>query len=227
MRKFICLCMAIILCFSFVGCNSKSPNNNTKVSPPLTEVNTVYDGHGNIIQQTVYNEYTEEFITTTFTYTYADNQWICVEQKCVVAGPLKANEPSLDNTLNIFFHNDFTNKTVVLLDNDDIKVSIVEVLDKASWWDFGYKVMVENKSDKTFSFIFSDLYIMDISCLPVFTVDRVTGNSTVYFTLAWDRASLERACIPYIDNIEFMLRIYSTDDYCAPADYGIRALIKN
>jgi hypothetical protein len=227
MKKFVCVCVVLALCVSFCGCN-KPEQSNTKVSSPLVEVNTIYDDYGNLIQQTVYNELTGEYTTTIFTYAYGNNGiWVCVDQKCVVTGTIKTNDPNLDNTLSIFFQNDFANKSVVLLDNDEVKVSIIEVLDKASWWDFGYKIMVENRTDKTLSFIFSDLYIMSISCSPMFTVDHVVGNSTAYFTLAWDEDSLKRACIPYIDNIEFMLRVYSTDDYCAPADYGIRALIKN
>jgi hypothetical protein len=67
---------------------------------------------------------------------------------------------------------------------------------------------------------------MDILCKPLFTIEHIDAGKTAYFTLAWDTDTIERTHIPYIDNIEFMIRVYNNENWSAPALDGSRIMIK-
>jgi hypothetical protein len=113
------------------------------------------------------------------------------------------------------------------MDNKDVKVSLIEYLDQASWWEFGYKFKVENKSNKTLTIVFDDTSIAEVNCKPLFSIDHIEAGHTAYFNFAWDRASLERSWIPYIDNVEFTLKVYNSNNWNIPALYGTKAFIKH
>ena len=224
MKRLFCFIIILCLCFSFCGCKD-SAKASIATSTTQSNISTVYDAYGNILQQTVYNELTGEYVTTTFTYANDDGRWVCIDQKIIITGMVKESW-QVNPALNIYYTSDIANDPIVLLDNTDIRVTVIEYLNKASWWEFGYKFKVENKSNKTLSVMFTDVSIMDINCAPLFNIDHVESGHTIYFNLAWDRDSLERAWIPYVDNIEFMLSIYDTSTWNTPAKYGTRALIK-
>ena len=224
MKKLVCFVLSITCCLALISCSEKS---TTTTESPLKEVNSVYDANGNLIQQTVYYEETNEYVTTTFVYEKHDGKWICTDQKLVVRNYQKVSTDGTNHSINIYYKSSLENGPIMLINNKDIKVSIVEYLDKASWWEFGYKFKVENTSGKTITIMFSDVSIMDINCDPMFHVDHIETGHSAYFNLAWDMASLKSAYIPYIDNIEFILRVYNNDTSYAPAIYGTRALIKH
>jgi hypothetical protein len=68
---------------------------------------------------------------------------------------------------------------------------------------------------------------MNIGCPPLFSIDHIEAGHTAYFTLGWDNETLERLYVPYIDNVEFMLKVYDNDNWRAPAFAGERILIKH
>ena len=233
MKKVICVILLILISLSMVSCRSHEKNitNTTKTSWPLVEVNVVYDSQGNILQQTLYNESTEEFIITKYSYSLIDDTWVCTSQSTTIVCSDKANkedaESTVDTSINVYYEDDLSNyRQVVIMDNADVKISIIESLGRASWWEFGYKFKVENKSDKVITIMFGSVSIMDMNCKPMFSVDHIDAGHTAYFNLAWDRESLERAYIPYLDNIEFMVRVYDNENWNTPALYGTKVLIK-
>ena len=230
MKKIICIALLALVCLSMFGCSDTKDKTNT--SWPLTEVNVVYDTYGNLLQQTLYNESTKEFIITKYDYCRRDGIWMCTNQSTTIISADKSNEvinnkPAVDTSLNVYYENELNNyQSIVLIDNADVKISIIEYLDKASWWEFGYKFRVENKSNKVITVMFDSVSIMDINCKPMFSIDHIDAGHTAYFNLAWDRESLERAYIPYLDNVEFMVRVYDNENWETPAIYGTRVLIK-
>jgi hypothetical protein len=224
MKKAIYLFIILCLCFNFTGCSSKS---ESIINKPFEAVNTVYDIHGNILQQTVYNTMTDEYITTVFIYDRIDSLWVCTDQKTIRTSTKNPTMQSTTlNTVEVYYERDLMLEQTVLLKTNDITISVVECLNKASWWEFGYKIKVENTSAKVLSVSFDSATIMDIHCAPMFTIDHIDAGHIAYFTLAWDRDSLERACIPYIDNIKFMVRVFNTQYFDKPAVYGTTILIK-
>lgn len=225
MRKIICLFLALILCCVLCSCNDATRIENSQDSS-LTQVNVVYDKYDNIVQQIFYNETTNEYIMKEYIYTYSDPKWICIDQRTTIISNSSTPETQVDASLNIYYKDYLETAPIVLIDNSDIKISIIEYLDKAGWWEFGYKFKVENKSTKVLTYTFDCVSIMDIDCKPMFSIDHVDSGHTVYFNLAWDKESLERAYIPYIDNIKFMVRVYDNENWDTPALYGTRALIK-
>lgn len=229
MKKIICVLLVLMFCLSFLGCTK---NKENKVSWPLTEINAIYDSYGNLLQQILYNEKTEEYIIKEFTWSFDGDIWTCVDRKTtLVQEPIKQNQDipgcTPENSLSIYYIQDLAAGSIILLDNSDVKVSIVEYLEKASWWEFGYKLKIENKSNEVITYMFDDVSIMDINCKPMFSIDHIEPGQTTYFNIAWDKDSLEKAWIPYINNIKFMLRIYNNDNWRTPALYGTKALIKH
>jgi hypothetical protein len=116
---------------------------------------------------------------------------------------------------------------LAILNTPEIYIAVVEYLDTASWWEFGYKLKIVNKCDRSLTVTFNNSSVAGIRCEPVFFVDHIEPGHTRYFNLAWDRASLERSWIPYLDNIEFLLQVYYSSSWSNPAKYGTRVLLKN
>jgi hypothetical protein len=228
MKKIICLVFILPVIIScFTGCAKAKENS---VSWPLKEVNIVYDSYGNILQQVLYNEETKEYFVKDYRWSNQDGMWVCVDQQTtVIKNKDKCNEHDrvVEDTINVYYKSYLDNGPIVVLDNSCVRISIVEYLDKASWWEFGYKIKVENKSSKIIAVMFDEASIMDINCAPLFSIDHIEGGHTAYFNLAWDVDSLERAWIPYLDNVEFMIRVYNSSICNTPALYGTKVLIKH
>lgn len=229
MKKFTCFIVIFAICIMLcAGC--KKDTSETAVNWPLKEVNTVYDRYGNILQQVIYNEASGEYFIKEYTWSLYNNKWVCVDQSTTLIDKRDSCQTNSENTsraLSIYYKYYLAEGPIILIDNADIKVSIVESLNAASWWEFGYKFKVENKSNKTITIMFDNVSILNIQCSPMFFVDHLEPGNTIYFNLAWDLDSLKRSCIPYIDNVEFLLKVYDADDWNRPAIYGTRALIKN
>jgi hypothetical protein len=225
MKRIFALILLFIVSICLCACNTETKHSN--VEYPLKEVNIIYDNYSNIIQQTIYNELTEEYTTTIFTYEYKNGFWNCISQSTHISNSNTGINNTEATATNIYYIQDLIDNPIILIDNDNIKISIVEYLDVASWWEFGYKIKVENRSDKTITYLIDDTSIMDINCDPLFDVDHIESGHTAYFNIAWDKETLERCHIPYIDNIEFMIRVFDNNDWVSPALYGTKVLIKN
>jgi hypothetical protein len=226
MKKLICIFLSILICVITTGCAGKTTNANN-VSWPLKEINVVYDKYDNMMQQVLLNEQTGEYYITNYTWVMRDNAWVCIDSNTTV---LKANndtEYTPSTSINIFYKTSLANGPIVLLDNSEVRVSIVEYLDAASWWEFGYKIKIENKGVRLFTVTFDNVAILDINCKPMFSVEHIEGGHTAYINLAWDTDSLKRACIPYLDNVAFTVRVFDNADWTKPALYGTNILIKH
>lgn len=230
MKRFICVILVLLIGIGMMGCSKEeqktAPYSSSITTAPLREINIIYDSYGNILQQIVYNELTEEYTTTTFTYVNKDGQWLCVDQRVIITRTKEVTPTTTNERITVYRQQDLSTGEIVLLDNTDVRVSVVEYLDKASWWEFGYKVKIENKSDRVLSIMFDNVAIVGIACKPVFFVEHVESGRTEFFTLAWDKDTLDSSWIPYINDIEFVVKVFRTDSYNGTALYGTRVLIK-
>lgn len=227
LKKFICLLLVLCFCISLVGC---SADNNSEeknlINEPLKEVHAVYDVYNNLIQQTVFNEQTGEYITTTYIYENINGLWTCTNQNITVLSKNKSKEVTAE-LMTIHNLSDLEKNPITLLDSENIKISLIECLDENDWRAFGYKLKLENKTDRVLCIILDNNYIMNIKCSPVFSVEYIEASKTQYFELSWDKETLERHYIPYIDNIEFMLRVYDNENWKVPALEGMHILLKH
>lgn len=223
-NKILCLCLALIMiCTCLTGCN----DSKSKVNYPLTEINTVYDNYNNLLQQILYNEQTKEYIIKEFTYSYDNGIAVCIDQKITVISADEKLNSSTSNSLVIYYNKDLVDKPTIIMDNEYVQVTVKKFLSKASWWEFGYDIEVFNKTNKVLSVSFDNVYIMDIACKPMFSIDHIEAGKTANFMLGWDKEMLERCYIPYIDNIEFMVRVFDNETWNTAALAGTRVLFKN
>ncbi len=224
MKRLLCILLAVLLLMVFTACNTAK----TKTAAPLTEVNSLYDQYGNLIQQTLYNEATEEYFLKEFMYTYQNKKWVCTDQRLTLlsAAPTKDTTQEVP-ALKIFHTTDITRKPVVLVDNDKVRVTLTDCHDAELWYMFAYEIRVDNKSNQVITMSIENCAIMGIGCPPLFSIDHIEPGRTAYFTLGWDPETLERFYIPYIDNVEFMIRILDNSNWNMPAYAGERVLIKH
>lgn len=200
-----------------------------KVNYSLTLVDEVKDKYDNILQQIYYNDNTDEYLIKEYSYSLQKNKWLCTNQHTTVVpfgDTTSKYESSIDNSLKIFYDKDFTNGPIVIMDNEDIKISIVKTLATDSWYYFGYELKIVNKSNKVLSVVIDEAAIMDRQCKPLFNVEHVDIGHTVYFDVAWQKEELERCHIPHLDNIEFMIKVFDNDNWKEPAMYGNKILMK-
>ena len=219
------LTITMLICALLTGCGKDTCESDTNW--PLKEVNTIYDQYGNLLQQILFNEDTGEYFIKEYTWTLRDDKWICVNQKSYTSNNYAGNNNKLNDTNSSITVCSDTQVPEMILNTHNIKVYIVEVLDKASWWEFGYKFKVENNSNKVLTIMFDDVSILGIDCKPMFFVDHIEPGHTAYFNLAWDIDTLKRSCIPYLDNVEFTLKIYDTENWNTPALCGTKVLLKH
>ena len=228
LKRSLSIILIIILCVSFVGC---SKQNETKIDVPLILINEVRDSYDNIIQQTFYNSDTDEYMVRSYEYALCKNKWVCTNQHMSII-PFKkeldniSNISEIDRTLKIYYNSDLEDGPITVMDNDFVKVSIVKYLAKDNWWEFGYELKVTNKTNSVITYMIDGASIMDIQCQPLFSIDHIEAGDTAYFTMAWDTEALERSHIPYVDNVEFMLRIYNNDRWTSTALAGSIVLMK-
>ena len=72
------------------------------------------------------------------------------------------------------------------------------------WYEFGYELKIENNTNNIITIAIDDVAIMDTACPPLFNIDHIDAGKTAYFTIGWDKETLERSHVPYINNIEFI-----------------------
>lgn len=231
MKKVLCVFGCIVLCvvwiIGFVGiCINIKPDKTTH---SLTLIDEVKDRYDNIIQQTYYNNVSDEYLVKEFSHALQNNKWVCIDQHITVipfGEQEKYTNPNINNGLKIFYDKDFSKGPIIIMDNEDIKISIVKTLATDSWYYFGYELKIVNKSNKVLSVVIDEAAIMDRQCKPLFNVEHVDIGHTVYFDVAWQKEELERCHIPYLDNIEFMIKVFDNDNWKEPALYGNKILMK-
>lgn len=226
LRVFGCIILCVVWIIGLVGiCVNIKPDKTTY---SLTLVDEVKDRYDNIIQQTYYNSVSDDYLVKEFSHTLQNNKWVCVDQRITVIPFSAQEEPTNPYALKIFYDKDFTNEPIVIMDNEDIKISIVKNLATDSWYYFGYELKIVNKSNKVLSVLIDDASIMDIQCKPLFNIEHIDAGQTAYFTMAWQKEELERCHIPCIDNIQFMVRVFTNEsyNYNKPAMYGNKVLMK-
>lgn len=232
MKKLICfiLVIAIILtivigAIFFVNCWRSSEEENYI---PLKVIDTVEDKYGNILQQIYYNKETDEYIQKEYSYIFQYNKWICTDQKTTIyKNELNTQKyDKINPTLSIYYNNDLYSNPITIMDNEYVKISIVKYLARDDWYEFGYELKIVNKTNQVLTMSLEDFYIMDILCKPVFSIEHIDAGKTVYFKMAWDKATLTRCHIPYIDNVEFIVKVFDNNNWTDPALAGKRLMIK-
>jgi len=232
MKKLICLVLVCIICVSCTGC-SATKETKEKAWSPLTLVDEVKDQYDNVLQQTFYNEETGELILREYTYNIYKNKWVCVDQQTTIIKKEKncppcnnTTTPIVDTSLKIYHNSEITNNGITILDNELVNIALVGYYEKESWYEFAYELRVTNKTNKVLTITIDDATIMNINCKPLFSVDHIEAGKTTFFRVGWDKDTLTRNYIPYIDNVEFMIRIFDNEDWTVPAITGARIMIK-
>lgn len=223
MKRLFCLLFVLVLCSCLAGCGDAKVE--TKIEYPFEEVSTIYDIHGQLLHQVLLNKETGDFLVKEFMYKQINGIWTCTSQHTTIIPKDKKGTPE-NASLNIYYNSDLADGPITILDNEWAKVSIVKYLAADSWWEFGYELKIYNKTNKVLSVLIDDTYIMDLQCKPLFSIDHVEAGKTAYFRMVWDKETLERCRIPYIDNIEFMVRVFDNEDWTVPALAGTRIMLK-
>jgi hypothetical protein len=231
MKKLLCIILVIltvVISISIVcACNKENPETNS-----LKLIDEVKDKYDNILQQTFYNEKTGDYLIREYTYSLQQKKWVCIDQQLTMIPNRTtvsdyASSNDTDSILKVYYNNDILNGPITIMDNEYAKVTIIKYLARDNWWEFGYELKVVNKTNSILTIIIDDTSIMDTQCKPMFTIDHIEANHTTYFSLCWDKETLERCYIPYIDNIEFMIKVYDNENWAVPALAGEQILIKN
>lgn len=227
MKKFFCfILILLIICLYVTSCCAES----TSISDyPLRLIDEVKDQYDNLLQQILYNEETGDYMLREFTYKLERNKWVCVNQQTSIISckeePLAA-QASVNPMLKIYYNSDLVDGPITVMDNEYAKISIVKYLTEDYWWKFGYELKVINKTNSVITIMIDGASIMGINCKPLFSIDHIEAGNTAYFTLAWDEDTLNRSYIPYIDNIEFMVRVYDNEKWNDLALVGSKILLK-
>lgn len=203
----------------------------SEYSYPLRQVDAIYDSNGNILQQTIYNEQTGEYFLKEFIYARQDNKWVCVNQTMSIihnSTTDKQESAIINNTnwLNIYYNADLENGPIVILNNEGVRISITKYLAKDMWYEFGYELKIENNTNNIITISVDDVAIMDVACAPMFSINHIDAGKTAYFTLGWDKETLDRCHVPYIDNIEFMIRAFDNANWQSAALTGEKIMLK-
>lgn len=229
MKKPVCLFLAMFLCLTFIGCDEVRSETKTITNAAVKLLYETKDQHDNILTQTFYDEKNDEYWLREYTYKLDGTLWVCVDQQTTIIKSkenIQNNNSNIDPSLKICYNSDLTDRPITIINNEYTKVSIVKYLTEDNWWEFGYELKVVNKTNNTITMTIDSVSIMDINCKPLFSIDHIDAGNTAYFTLAWDKDTLTKNYIPYIDNIEFMVRIFDNENWNIPALAGSRIMLK-
>ena len=118
------------------------------------------------------------------------------------------------------------NGPIVILDDEGVRVSITKYLAADMWYEFGYELKIENNTNNIITIAIDDVAIMDTACPPLFNIDHIDAGKTAYFTIGWDKETLERSHVPYVNNIEFMIRVFDNTNWQSTALTGEKIMLK-
>lgn len=227
MRHIIAILLSIILlCCVFAGCSKTS--NEAKTESPLVLIDTIYDQYDNILNQIYYNTVTGDYYIKEYLYEFKNDKWVCTTQYTTVYENCYPTDYSYyaDPYLNIYYDDALKDNSIIILNNEYIKISIIKALSSSSWFEAGYKLRIQNKTSDVLSVAFTEVFIMGIACEPVYNLEHVDPLATVDFDFVWDKATLDRCHVPYFGDVDFLVKVYNNDKWNAPALTGVRALIK-
>lgn len=102
---------------------------------------------------------------------------------------------------------------IVLAENEKMCVKITAIEENAI---FGYtlKVFLENKTDKELMFTVDDVSVNGFMCDP-FWATSVAGGKKSNSSIAWLSSSFEENGIEKVEEINFTLRVYDSNDILA------------
>jgi hypothetical protein len=101
-------------------------------------------------------------------------------------------------------------KQVVLVDNDDVTVTIVSI-DDDTMWGFGLNVFLENKTDKELMFALDNVSINGFMCDPLWAKSVAAGMKS-NTEISWFENDLEKNNITNVEEVTFTLRIYDANN---------------
>ena len=101
----------------------------------------------------------------------------------------------------------------ILVDNDDISV-IVTGYEHDSLWGYVVELFLVNKTDKTLMFSVDDASVNGFMMDPFYAHDLMAGKCC-FDEMDWSDSDLEDNGIETVEDIEFSLRVYDSDDWMA------------
>lgn len=102
---------------------------------------------------------------------------------------------------------------ILLVDNDQIKIAITGA-ETDPVWGYGLNVHLENKTDQNLMFTMDDTSVNGFMCDP-FWAETVAAGKKSNTTVSWFESDFETNGITSVEEIEFTLRVYDSDDWLA------------
>lgn len=129
----------------------------------------------------------------------------------------ESEEPSDEESFTGLDELEFSFEETVLVDNDDIYVSIDEFDPEG---DYGptFSVTLENRTEQNLRFSTHWGSVNDVLC-PVYLGEEVKAGKKAYSEIEWDTDDLAARGINYIEDVELCLWVYDSDDYSADDIY--------
>ena len=129
------------------------------------------------------------------------------EAQTATPAPQKTPEPAAEKKQTYVLSNE------VIVDNDECSFTITKV-EEAKNGDAEFKVLCENKTDKTLMFALEDGAVNGYMLDPFWATEVASGKkSNSSFTIY--KRDLNDLEIPAVEKLEFGLRIYDSDDWTA------------
>lgn len=102
---------------------------------------------------------------------------------------------------------------ITLVDNENICVKITGV-DAQNLWGYTLKVFIENKTDKDLMFTVRDVSVNGFMCDP-YWASSVSSGMKSNTEIHWLPSSFEANGITQVDQIDFTLHVYDSNDFMA------------
>ena len=112
-----------------------------------------------------------------------------------------------------FFQRPAQDTDTVLVDNDDISV-IVTGYEPDSLWGYAVKLFLVNKTDRTLVFTADNTSVNGFMLDPYYGHELKPGKCC-FDEMTWFDSDLEDNGIETVEDIEFSLRVYDSDDWTA------------
>jgi len=116
--------------------------------------------------------------------------------------------PTQDNKPNYSLTN------TVIVDDENLTFTITSI-EESNIWGFTLKVFCDNKTDKDLMFSWDDVSVNGFMVDP-YWVSSIQPGKRSYNEISFSSSSFEENAIIDVEEIEFKLRIYNSDDWSAP-----------
>lgn len=101
----------------------------------------------------------------------------------------------------------------IVIDNDEVTFVMIET-DSDTIWGYGILVYIENKTNMELSFTWDDVLVNGIAIDPFWSNSILPGSKSVD-TISFFKSDLEENEILNVNRIDFILRIYNSNDWLA------------